>query len=128
MEAELIDCKKRHIGRNIRKIREYMGIKQEAIALDLGITQREVSKIEQQEEVEEEVLTKIAKSIGVPVELIKNFDLERAFYNINNYNNNTFEEGSTAIGHQFNPIEKIVELYERLLTSEREKIEILTKK
>ena len=61
--------------------------------------------------------------------LIKNFDLERAGYNINhnNYRDATISDGATtfAIAQQINPVEKIVELYERLLKSEREKIEIL---
>ncbi|MEO4931727.1 transcriptional regulator, partial [Bacteroides thetaiotaomicron] len=33
-----------------------------------------------------------------------------------------------SIAQQFNPLDKIVELYERLLQSEREKIELLKKR
>jgi hypothetical protein len=59
--------------------------------------------------------------------MIRNFDLDRAIYNINNhFQDNTFEQGSTGVIQHFNPIEKIVELYERLLNSEKEKIDILT--
>jgi len=106
----------------------YFGIKQEALAADLGMSQQEVSKIEQQEEIEEEVLTKIADVLGVSPEVIRDFDVERAIYNINNIRDNTFEQGSTSIAQQFNPLEKIIELYERLLQSERDKVDLLKNK
>lgn len=31
---------RRHIGRNIQKIRVYLGMKQEALAADLGVSQK----------------------------------------------------------------------------------------
>lgn len=118
---------KKHVGRNLQRVRIYFGIKQDALAKDLGISQQAISKIEQQEEIEPEILKKIGEIIGVSPELIESFDVERAIYNINNYNypDATITEGSTAIVQQINPIEKIVELYERLLNSEREKLELL---
>jgi transcriptional regulator with XRE-family HTH domain len=57
-----------HIGRKISRIRELRGMKQEALAAELGISQQAVSKIEQSAEVEEESLNKIAKALGVSVE------------------------------------------------------------
>ncbi len=120
---------KKNVGRNLQRVRIYFGIKQDALAKDLGMSQQTVSKIEQQETIQPELLKKIAELIGVSPDMIENFDEEKAIYNINNthFRDNTFEQGSTAapIGQQFNPIEKVVELYERLLKSEREKIEIL---
>ena len=98
------------------------------MAGDLGISQQAVSKLEQQEEIDEETLLKAADALGVSPDLIKNFDEQKAVYNINNFRNNTLEEGATAIAQQFNPIEKIVELYERLLNSEREKLQLLKAK
>lgn len=119
---------KRHVGKNLQRVRIYFGIKQDALARDLEISQQAISKIEQQEEIESEMLKKISEVIGISPEMIEYFDEEKAIYNINNnsFRDNTFEEGSSAIAQQFNPIEKIVELYERLLKSEREKIDILT--
>ncbi|SFL54158.1 Helix-turn-helix domain-containing protein [Porphyromonadaceae bacterium KH3CP3RA] len=119
----------RHVGRNLQKVRVYLGVKQEALALDLGISQQEVSKIENQAEIEEGLLSQIANVLGVSSEVIRNFDVERAIYNIDNsYQDATVSDGGTAIVLQINPIEKIVELYERLLKSEREKIELLKNK
>ena len=55
--------------------------------------------------------------------MIKNFDEEKAVYNINNHNYReaTINEGGSEIASAqiINPIEKIVELYERLLESEK---------
>jgi transcriptional regulator with XRE-family HTH domain len=116
-----------HIGRKISRIRELRGMKQEALAAELGISQQAVSKIEQSAEVEEEALNKIAKILGVMPDAIKNFSDEAAL----NYFN-TFNDNSTGAFNNFNctfnPIDKVVELYERLLQSEREKIEILKSK
>lgn len=127
--------KVKHIGRNIAKIREFKGIKQEALAIDLGISQQAISKLENEENISDERLKQIADALGVSLDIIKNFDEERVIYHINNVQNNTvtdstFENGSALNGqfnNQFNPIEKLSELYERLLESEREKIELIKK-
>lgn len=120
---------RRHVGRNLQRIRVYLGMKQEALAADLGVNQQVISKIEKQEEIEEGLLTKIAEVLGVSTEVIKDFDVEKTIFNIShhNYKDANIAEGATtyAIVQQINPLEKIVELYERLLKSEQEKIEIL---
>lgn len=83
--------------------------------------------MEESERVEDEVLEKVASVLGVPAEAIKGFN-EETFLNIIS---NTFNSNDTStlnvINFQpnFNPMEKIVELYERLLASEREKVELL---
>lgn len=126
----MITSKKRkrnnvHMGHNVAKLRSFLGVKQESLAQDLKMSQQQVSQIEQQEKIEEEILILIAECLGTPVELIKNFDEDAVIYNINHYNvhDNTFSDSSSA--QVFNPVEKIVELYERLLESERNN---LTKK
>lgn len=120
---------RRHVGRNLQRIRVYLGMKQEALAADLGVNQQVISKIEKQEEIEEGLLTKIAEVLGISTEVIKDFDVEKTIFNIShhNYRDANIAEGATtyAIAQQINPLEKIVELYERLLKSEQEKIEIL---
>jgi transcriptional regulator with XRE-family HTH domain len=122
-----------YIGRKISRIRELRGMKQEALAAELGISQQAVSKIELSDNVEDEVLEKIASALGVTAEGIKKFN-EEAVFNIigNNYHDN-----SSSVQYQctFNPIDKLIEvydenkkLYEQLLASEREKVEILKSK
>jgi len=126
-----------HHGQNIKRIREIQGIKQEALALELGEdwNQKKVSLLESKEKINDELLEQVASALKTSPEVIKNFDEEKAIYNIqNNY------EGSNNlgpnIGYQFtiNPIDKWMEalednkkLYERLLQSEREKVELLEK-
>ena len=122
---------RRHVGRNLQRIRVYLGMKQEALAADLGVNQQIISKIEKQEEIEEGFLKRIAEVLGISEEVIKDFDVEKTIFNINhhNYKDANISEGATtyAIVQQINPLEKIVELYERLLKSEQDKSEILKK-
>lgn len=106
------------------------GMKQEALAAKLGISQQAVSKIEQSAEIEDEALEKIAMALGVNSEAIRNYSDEATI----NFIANTYNDNAASYGHYYNfsPIEKIVTLYdekvallERLLASEREKVELL---
>ena len=127
--------KKIHQGRNVKRFREMLGIKQEGLALELGDdwNQRKISLLEQKEEIEADLLKQVAEVLKVPVEAIENFDEETAIVNIqNNYEN--ANSGSGTIGNNlnyhfctFNPIDKIVELYEELVKSEKEKVELMQK-
>lgn len=114
------------IGSNIQFLRNLKGLKQEAVAMELGISQPEYSIIENSEEVDEQLILQIAQILNVTPELIKQFNENHAFYSIENtVDNSTIHEHGHGIHQVFSPVEKIVELYERLLASEREKIEIL---
>lgn len=112
-----------HEGKNIKRFREMLGMKQEALALELGDdwTQKKVSLLEGKETVEPEVLEQVAKVLKVPADAIKNFSEEAA-----NTFFNTFHDHS-GFNYQcsFNPLDKVIELYERLLASEKEKNEML---
>lgn len=113
-----------HIGRKIGRIRELRGMKQDTLAIELGVSQQAVSKIEQSEKIEDSLLEQIAKVLGIPSEGIKNFSEEAVF----NIIGNTFTENSSNNNNylcSINPLDKVIELYERLLQSEREKIELL---
>ncbi|OJW84158.1 MAG: hypothetical protein BGO69_11850 [Bacteroidetes bacterium 46-16] len=113
-----------HIGKKIERIRSLRGIKQETLAAALNMSQGAVSKLEQSETIEDEKLKLIAEALGVSVDAIKNFD-ENAILGTSNFFNSHFQDNAAAVINQFNPIEKIVELYERLLESERQKNELL---
>jgi len=125
-----------HIGRKISHIRELRGIKQETLASELRVSQQTVSRIEQSETIEDDVLAKVAGVLGVSTEAIKNYSDEAVIYNIQNNYEGSQNQGAN-VGHQFNfnPIEKLVELfeenkklYERLLQAEKEKNELLKEK
>ncbi len=117
--------KPNHIGRKIARIRELRGMKQETLAQELGISQQSVSHIEQSETLDDAKLEEVAKVLGVTEEGLKNFSDEAVFNNINNFHDN-------SIQNNFNPVEKIVELYERLVQAEKDKVtyleELLKKK
>ncbi|MFB6453780.1 helix-turn-helix domain-containing protein [Chitinophaga sp. Hz27] len=77
-----------HQGKNVKRFREMLGIKQDALAFELGDdwNQRKISLLESKETIEDNILEKVAKVLKVPVEAIQNFDEETAFINIqNNY-------------------------------------------
>jgi len=120
-----------HHGRNVKRIREILGVKQEALALEMGDdwNQRKVSLLEQKEEIEEEILEEVAKGLKIPVEAIINFDEEAAVNVVSNTFTSNDSSTLNAVSHQctFNPIDKVVELYERLLQSEKEKVALLEK-
>ena len=105
----------RHVGRNLQRIRVYLGMKQEALASDLGVSQQEISKIEKQDEIEDGLLTKIAEVLGISTDVIKDFDVEKAICNINNYKDATISPGATATVyhvHRFQQILRKVTLLE----------------
>jgi transcriptional regulator with XRE-family HTH domain len=123
--------KPKHLGRNISRIRELRGIKQEALAMAIGVSQQTISNIEGSEAVDEEKLALIAKELGVSVEGIENFS-EDAVLNIINNTFNTNDNGVAILKTEsynptFNPLDKVVELYERLVQAEKEKVAYLEK-
>lgn len=114
-----------HLGRKIGRMRELLGVKQETLASELGISQQSVSKMEQSEKVDDERLEEVAKILGVKSEAIRNFNDDSVINNINNlYDNSSVD---TIVNTQINPIKELAELYERLLQSEREKVAMLEK-
>ncbi|GAA3772454.1 helix-turn-helix transcriptional regulator [Flavobacterium ginsengiterrae] len=121
--------KPKHIGRNISRIRELKGMKQEALAIAIGSNQQAISIIENSETVEKDKLEKIAKVLGVTVEAIENFSEEAVFNFFNNFYDNSSISGAQGINNNctFNPLDKVVELYERLVQAEKDKNEYLEK-
>ncbi|HCA09636.1 XRE family transcriptional regulator [Chryseobacterium sp.] len=124
--------KKIHQGRNIKRFREMLGIKQEALVFELGDdwNQKKISLLEQKEMVEYDILAQVAQILKVPVEAIENFDEESAINIIaNTFNNHDHSspQFATVINNSpnFHPLDKMVELYERMLEQQNEMIEKL---
>jgi len=133
--------KKIHHGQNIKRIREMLGVKQDILASTLGLSQQAVSQLEQKEALDQETIEKVAKALKVPSDAIKNFSDEAAVNYFNTFNDNSVSHVIGNYGtYNFNPIEKWLEaleenkklveqntkLFERLLQSEREKVELLS--
>jgi transcriptional regulator with XRE-family HTH domain len=126
------ETRTRNIGRNISRIRELRGMKQGALADAIGTTQQTISNIETSETVDFDKLVQIAKALGVTVEAIENFTEESVFNFFNNFYDNSANNGAQGSGNTnntctFNPLDKVVELYERLVQAEKDKVEYLEK-
>ncbi|GAB3424394.1 helix-turn-helix domain-containing protein [Niabella aquatica] len=132
-----------HEGRNVKRFREMLGIKQDALAYELGRAcpehsegtwnQQKISLLEQKETIDVPLLQQIAEALKIPVEAFQNFDEEQAINLISN--NATFEncQQPAFFNHHpvFNPIEAVLKmhdekmaLYERML---KEKDEMMAK-
>jgi transcriptional regulator with XRE-family HTH domain len=120
-----------HEGRNVKRIREILGIKQDALAMELGLSQQAVSALEQKEALDKDMLEKIAKALKISPDAIQKFNEESV---INNISCTFSDHAANNVNYNFSPIDKILEmaeenkkLYEALLKSEKEKNALLEK-
>ena len=124
-DMETTFTKRNSHGANLKRWREWRGIKQEVLADKIGVSQATLSGYEKKDELEPEVLEKITNALDIPIEAITELN-EGALININS---GTWQDNATAAGsmqnQSFNPIDKIGELYERLLKAEQEKVAML---
>lgn len=121
----------RHLGYNVKRLREILGVKQEDLAERLQLSQQSISKLENKEDLDSDTLKKVAHTLNIPEDAIRNFTDEGAVHIISN----TFSGNYSALYNNStinNPIERIVqlydekvELYERMLKSEQEKVVLL---
>lgn len=141
MDQKIFTRKELSDGQKVARVRMYQGIKQEFLAKMLGISQAQVSKIEEQEKIEDELLIQIAEILEVPVEAIKNFTDERITYYINGpflgdvkieISGNESKDNATGnyVAQQFNfdgeaqSQAMIKELVNRLVRSEQELVSL----
>ena len=124
----------KHLGRKIMQMRELLGIRQEAVAEKLGVSQQAVSKIEQNENVDDAMMERVAKAMGVSAEAIKDLNEEATVYNIVHNSSISGSISGQNYNCTFNPFDKWAEaieenkmLYEALLESERKRIALLEK-
>ncbi|MDB5275802.1 MAG: transcriptional regulator [Ferruginibacter sp.] len=126
------------MGRNVKRFREMLGIKQEGLAYQLGDdwNQQRISALEQKELIDDPLLDQVAKLLKVPAEAIKNFDEEAAVNVISNTFTSNDASTLNAVNHQctFNTLDKIMEqaeeiksLYVAWLKEKEEKIVWLEK-
>lgn len=106
-----------HLGNNVAKLRNFRRRTQKEMAGLMKITQPEYSRIENREHINDELLETIAELLDFPIDLIKGLDSfgPQTVYQQDGNNGNGF-------CYVTNPLEKIVELYERLLDIERKKV------
>lgn len=123
-------AKKIHEGRNVKRFREMLSIKQDALAFELGDdwNQQRISLLEQKETIDVALLKQISGVLKIPVEAFQNFDEEQAVNiiasTINN-NDNAVMHGPSIYSNQptFNidPAEKWLEALEEIKKLNEEK-------
>ena len=93
------------------------------LADKIGVSQATLSGYEKKDELEPEVLEKVTKALDIPIEAITELNEGTS---INIFSGTWQDNASGNVQNQtFNPIDKIVELYERLLKAEQEKVTML---
>ncbi|OOV20096.1 helix-turn-helix transcriptional regulator [Flavobacterium sp. LM4] len=103
-----------HQGRNVKRFREMLNIKQEALAYNLGEdwNQKKISMLEQKDVIEDSLLKQISAVLKIPVEAFQNFDEEQA---INIISNTFYDEafiGNSGGTYNVNPLQEILKLHE----------------
>ena len=117
MENKL--SRKTHYGQNIKRLRDILGIKQDTIAFALDMTQQNFSHLEQRSDIDYETLKKIAEIMKIPVEAIENFSDDGVI----NIISSSLHDNSGSMF--FNPLEKVIELYDKVIKSKDEEIAFL---
>ncbi|WP_026629200.1 helix-turn-helix domain-containing protein [Dyadobacter alkalitolerans] len=104
-----------HEGRNVKRFREMLGIKQDFLAFELGEdwNQQKVSLLEQKERIDADILEQVSAILKIPAEAIRNFDEEQAVNIISNtFHEKAFENSFNNGTINFHPVEKIIQLHE----------------
>lgn len=124
MEAAL---KKSNHGANVRRWREWRNVNQDVLAEQIGVSQATLSGYEKRDKLEQEILDKIANALNIPVEAITELNDNAAINIVANTLTVNDDAEATIFNYYptFNPIDKIVELYEKLLEAEKEKVAML---
>lgn len=129
METEELQNLNVHHGHNIRRTRIEKDIKQDAMAELVHLSQPAISRYERTKTIDDEILQRFARALNVPVEYLKTLEEDAPSVVFESITNDVHDnkEGVTVPGYSnnqtnaFSPIDKITELYERLLKEKDEK-------
>lgn len=105
-----------HHGKNIRRFREMLDMKQEGLAIELGgdWTQRKVSLLEAKETIDLETLEQVAKAMKIPVKAIERLSDEAVVSIIAETVNNHDQSASVFYNSTINPVDKWLEALEEI--------------
>ena len=122
-----------NIGRKIERVRKLRNMTQTELGDALGITKQAVSKMEQSEKIEEEKIKQVAEALGVTEEGLKKFNEESVLYYTYNFYENSGVTAASIGAHNIEtlnnfPIEKTIEMFEKLLEKDREKFETVKRR
>lgn len=132
--SEEIRTPHRHLGMNIKHIREILRIKQSALALKLNKSQQWISMLESKETIDKKTLQEVAAALEVPVTLIKNLSFDDFVYNIqNNFDNSNGFHGESeqnitnSVELVKYTVQSLQKLYEKTIKEQQEEIRLLKK-
>ena len=147
METEELTIGRVHHGRNIRRTRIEKDMNQEGLSELVHLSQPAVSKYEKMKVIDDEMLQRFARALNVPFDYLKTLeeDAQTVVFENNTVNNSEQSAGVANISmgivksdtedsindsrvNNFNPIDKITELYERLLKEKDEKYAALERR
>ena len=108
---------KMDIGENIRKVRDLKGFSQQALAESIGLSQKQLSRIEtNQVSPTFDTLEKICEALGITLKNLLQFNEDLVFNNVVETQN-----GGEFIAYNNTDIKQIENLYKQLL-AEKDKI------
>mgnify|MGYP002581628850 FL=1 len=147
METEELTIGRVHHGRNIRRTRIEKNMNQEGLSELVHLSQPAVSKYEKMKVIDDEMLQRFARALNVPFDYLKTLeeDAQTVVFENNTVNDSEQNTGGAKINigivksytedsindsrvNNFNPIDKITELYERLLKEKDEKYAALERR
>ena len=147
METEELTIGRVHHGRNIRRTRIEKNMNQEGLSELVHLSQPAVSKYEKMKVIDDEMLQRFARALNVPFDYLKTLEeySQTVVFENNTVNNSEQSAGWANISmgivksdtedsindsrvNNFNPIDKITELYERLLKEKDEKYAALERR
>lgn len=147
METEELTIGRVHHGRNIRRTRIEKDMNQEGLSELVHLSQPAVSKYEKMKVIDDEMLQRFARALNVPFDYLKTLeeDAQTVVFENNTVSNSEQSAGGANISmgivksdtedsindsrvNNFNPIDKITELYERLLKEKDEKYAALERR
>ena len=149
METEELIIGRVHHGRNIRRTRVEKNMNQVGLSELVHLSQPAVSKYEKMRVIDDEMLQRFARALNVPFDYLKTLeeDAQTVVFENNTVNDSEQNTGGAKINigtvksytedtdssndnrvNNFNPIDKITELYERLLKEKDEKYAALERR
>src|SRR5690554_2412164 len=97
------DKKSVHHGRNAKRLREDKGIKQEAIAIELEISQQAVSQLEKRQELDDETIAVYARVLEIGEQFIRNM-IDDSLEGSNYFYDHSIQKGDYSTQNlTFNP-------------------------
>ena len=117
-----------HEGKNFKRIREILGLKQEAVGKKCpsNFSQQRISEFENMWTIPEPSLQELADALGVTVEFIRSFSEEKAIYYIQ-HNQNSSKQNS--LNHfptiTYESESKIGKLLEKLIEDDKIKTQAI---